>query len=196
MEEITWEEMREIQRNERNSPTLQKIEPNTYKRIIEYISERKKIIEEAYKDGSEIGSELAKKAETEMKNAKKILDDLIYRRNEKIVKNAVRAILTGVEDTTNMLEEEEKLYKKVLDALKEFKMDLNNEEKAEIKKGNENLKLIRMLSDIPQFEFDDKIYGPFKKEDLANLPKKVAEILINAGKANLVGDGYEDSKGN
>ena len=196
MEEITWEEMREIQRNERNSPTLQKIEPNTYKRISEYILERQKIIEEAYKDGSEIGSELAKKAETEMKNAKKILDDLMYRRNEKIVKNAVRAILTGVEDTTNMLEEEEKLYKKVLDALKEFKMELNNEEKAEIKKGNEDLKLIRMLSDIPQFEFDDKIYGPFKKEDLANLPKKVAEILINAGKANLVGDGYEDSKGN
>ena len=196
MEEITWEEMREIQRNERNSPTLQKIEPNTYKRILEYISERKKVIEEAYKDGSEIGSELAKKAETEMRNAKKIFDDLVYRRNEKIVKNAVRAILTGVEDTTNMIDEEVKLYKNVLNALKEFKMELNNEEKVEIKKENEDLHLIRIISDIPQFEFDDKIYGPFKKEDLANLPKKVAEILINAGKANLVGDDYEDPKGN
>ncbi len=189
MEEITWEEMRELQRNERNLSTLQKLEPDTYKRIVEYINEREKVIEEAYADGSEIAKEMARKAENELKNAKKILNDIIYKRSEKIMKNALRAIISNVEDTTNMLKEEVEFYKKIINDLKEFKSKvLNNEEKVEVKKNPENLKLIRFVSDVPQFQFDNKVYGPFKKEDIANLPVKVAEILINAGKANLVGD--------
>ncbi len=189
MEEITWNEMRELQINERKMDTLQKLPQDTYKRIIEYIREREKIIEEAKKDNSEIAQEMARNAEKEMKNAKKILDELIYKRSEKIMKKAMRTLISGVEDTTNMLEEEVKLYKTLISELKEFKSKiLNNEEKIEVKKGIENLKMVRMLSDVPKFEFDNEIYGPFKKEDIANLPNKVAEILINAGKAILVGD--------
>ncbi len=189
MEEITWEEMRELQRNERNSSTLQKIDSDTYKRILKYIEERKKLIEEAKNDGSEVAWEMARKAEDELKKAQKILIDLMYKRSEKIMKNALRATISGVEDTTNMIEEETEFYNKILSELKELKSKiLNTEEKVEIKKNGENLKAIRLLSDVPQFQFDDKVYGPFKKEDIANLPTKVAEILINAGKANLVGD--------
>ena len=197
MEEINWEEIRELQRNERNSETLQKIDEDTFKRLNEYLEERKRIIKEGEKEGSEIGREMAKKAEIEIKKANKLIEDFIASRERKIMRNAIMTVISNVEDTTNMTKEEEKLYIGVIRLLKNFKQEIFKRKEAEkIEKENENLSLVRFLYDVPKFLFEGKEYGPFKKEDIANLPKKVGEILINAKKAVIVGDKNENSKGN
>ena len=182
--------------NERSSPNLTKIDENTFKKLMEYLDERKKIIEEGRREGSEIGKEMAEKAEMEYKNAKKIIDDFLMRREKKIMENAIRAYITGIRDTTNMTKEEISLYNMILKAIDEFMNLIKSEEKVEVKKEKSNLILIRFIDNVPQFKFEEKIYGPFKKEDVANLPRKVGEILINAKKAVIIGDGNEDAKDN
>ncbi len=194
MEEITWEEIRKLQMDERNSPNLNKIEEGTFQKLIRYLEERKKIIEESEKKG-EIGREIAKKAELEYKNAKKIIDDFLMRREKKIMENAIRAAIWGIRDTTNMTREEVSLYNKIIESIKEFE-NLIREKEEEVKEEKQNLLMIRFVEDVPKFKFEERIYGPFKKEDIANLPKKVGEILINAKKAVIIGDKDEDASSN
>ncbi len=196
MKEISWEEIRELQRNERNSETLQKVDEDIFERLKNYLNERERIIEEGEREGSEIGKEMAKRAEMELRKARSLIDDFMASREKKIMKNAIRSVISNFEDTTNMTKEEERLYKGVIRLLKDFKEDIfKNEDKGEIKKENENLMLVRFIKDVPKFLFEDKEYGPFKEEDMANLPKKVGEILINAKKAVIVGDKDENTKG-
>ena len=197
MEEISWEEIRELQRNERNLETLQKIDENTFERLKEYLEEREKIIKEGEKEGSEIGREMAKKAEIELKKANKQIEDFIASRERKIMRNAIMTVISNVEDTTNMTKEGEELYKGIIKLLKNFKQKIfKRKEEEKIEKENKDLSMVRFLSDVPKFLFEGREYGPFKKEDIANLPKKVGEILINAKKAVIVGDKDENSKGN
>ena len=182
--------------NERSSPNLKKIDGDTFKKLMNYLDERKRIIEEGRREGSEIGKEMAEKAEMEYKNAKKIIDDFIVRREKKIMENAIRASITGIRDTTNMTKEEVSFYNMIIKSIKEFLSLIKSEEKIEVKKSDEELTLIRFVEDVPKFKFEDKVYGPFRKEDISNLPKKVGEILINAKKAVIIGDEDENAKGN
>ena len=197
MKEINWKEIRELQRNEKNSETLQKVDDDIFKELKNYLDERKKIIEEGEKEGSEIGKEMAKRAEDELKKAKSLIDDFMANREKKIMRNAIMSVISEVEDTTNMTKEEEKLYKGIIRLLKNFRGDIFKKQEEEgIKGEKENLMLIRFVQNVPKFLFEDREYGPFKEEDIANLPKKVGEILINAKKAVIVGDNDEDTKGN
>ena len=53
-------------------------------------------------------------------------------------------------------------------------------------KEKEN-RLIRFIENVPKFIGDDlSIYGPFKQEDIASLPKRIAEILITKGRAKEI----------
>ena len=50
-----------------------------------------------------------------------------------------------------------------------------------------SIKLIRFLQEIPQFVGTDlSTYGPFDKEDIANLPSEIAELLIKKEKAEEI----------
>ncbi len=47
--------------------------------------------------------------------------------------------------------------------------------------------LVRFLEAVPEIVGEDlNIYGPFNPEDIANLPKKVAEVLIKQNKAQAI----------
>ena len=196
MKEISWEEIRELQRNEKKTETLQRIDEDIFNKLKNYLNEREKIIEEGEKEGSEIGREMAKRAEVELKKAKSLIEDFIANREKKIMRNAIMSVISGVEDTTNMTSEEEKLYIGTIRLIREFKENIFKKEREEIKREDINLTIIRFIKDVPKFLFEGKEYGPFKEEDIANVPKKVGEILINAKKAVIIGDKDENSKDN
>jgi len=45
-------------------------------------------------------------------------------------------------------------------------------------------KLVRFLHPVPKFVGRElEVYGPFEREDIANLPKEIAEVLIIKGRA-------------
>jgi DNA replication initiation complex subunit (GINS family) len=52
---------------------------------------------------------------------------------------------------------------------------------------NEKLVRVKILNDLPKFLGQDKnIYGPYKKEDLVELPEIVANILLKKGRIELI----------
>lgn len=51
-------------------------------------------------------------------------------------------------------------------------------------------KMVRFLKPIPKFVGEElEIYGPFDEEDIANLPIKIAELLIKKGRVEEIGEG-------
>ena len=56
---------------------------------------------------------------------------------------------------------------------------------AEEARSEENpTKLVRFLHAVPRFVGRElEVYGPFDHEDIANLPREIAEVLINKGRA-------------
>ena len=65
--------------------------------------------------------------------------------------------------------------------------DLKKEPKEIKTEDNNKLKLIRFLTEIPKFIGTDlNIYGPFEREDLANLPKDIAKTLIEKKRAEEI----------
>ena len=103
------------------------------------------------------------------------------------------------QEFSNMLPEEMELYKRICNELNLFRISIlksllqgNTPElpvlgESKTLKTSENqqntqntgLKLVRFLNAVPKFVGDDlKVYGPFEEEDMANLPEKVANVLI------------------
>jgi hypothetical protein len=87
------------------------------------------------------------------------------------------------------------MYTHLIKTLKEkrdcFFNKFSENTNVELQKGDENLKLVRFVEEVPSFIWtDSKTYGPFAKEDITNMPVDVGEILIKQGKAIqiVVGD--------
>ena len=63
------------------------------------------------------------------------------------------------------------------------------EEPKQLKSENKEKEntLIRFNENIPKFMGEDlSVYGPFKQEDMASLPKIIANILVSKGSAKEV----------
>ena len=49
------------------------------------------------------------------------------------------------------------------------------------------LKTVRITKEMPKFVGEDMTsYGPFKEEDIANLPSEIADLLIKTQRAELL----------
>lgn len=187
---ISYEELRKMQNAERDNKSIQEIDASFFDKVKEYIKMKKKLIAENKNKSNTFSNQAYEKAETELSNINRILGDLCARRQRKIVMQAITNIAARVHNTEYMLPEEEDMYNKIIAILKDkkenffSKFDDSMEEQEELRKGSEELKLLRFAEDVPSFVWtDSKTYGPFSKEDVSNLPKDVGEILIKQGKA-------------
>ncbi|MDD5181874.1 MAG: hypothetical protein PHC66_01735 [Candidatus Nanoarchaeia archaeon] len=192
---ISYEELRRIQNAERNNKALQQIAPDFFEKVKEYILTKKKLIGENKDRDNTFAQQAYEKAHMELGNITKILDDICARRQRKVIMQAITNVAARVHNTENMLPEEEEMYNQTIKNLKEkrdcFFEKFNRNEKVELAKGEENLKAVRFVDEVPSFIWtDSKTYGPFAKEDIANMPVDVGEILIKQGKAIeiVVGD--------
>jgi len=189
---ISYEELRKIQALERDNKTLYKIDDTFFNRVKEYLAIKKKLIEQNKNSDNIFAKESVFTAEIELKNANKIIVDLASRRVRKIVMQALTNIYSRAHDTERMLNFEERFYYKLLEELRAYiETFLSNfdesKQSLEIKKSEGEFLLIRFLEDVPKFAWKDgNDYGPFGKEDVANLPKEISEFLINQSKAVLM----------
>ena len=61
------------------------------------------------------------------------------------------------------------------------------EKAKDIKADEEKTKLIRILNPLPKFLGTDlKTYGPFEEEDLASLPSKIADLIVEKKRAEEI----------
>lgn len=198
MEIITYETIRKIQRDERESQVLQKLPDNFFAAVRRWLEHKQKS-----KDTPSL---------LETENAKKLIEDIINRRVRKIVIAALHT-LRGNMPPEHMLLEEQKFFDSTLSLLKQFRQDMQEqisgydaiaEEKindakksieniySEVKKdtkaeNNQNskgMKLVKILTELPRIVGKDlQHYGPFNAGQTAELPTATAEILIMRGAA-------------
>lgn len=51
-------------------------------------------------------------------------------------------------------------------------------------------RMVRFLNPVPKFVGEElEVYGPFEEDDIANLPEKIAEVLIKKGRAEEISEG-------
>ena len=110
---------------------------------------------------------------------------------------AVSSSRTNTNNKLNLLLEEQELYNNLKSLLNQSRTNIlekltkgelpQKEEPKPIKSNENELKLIRFINHVPKFVgTDNNIYGPFEPEMVANLPFKIAELLIQKERAEKI----------
>ncbi len=190
MELITYETIRNAHRAEKEEE-LQKLPEGFFESIRNWFKHKEKL-----KDTTSL---------LEVENAKKLLEDIINRRQKKIILAALSTV-RGQLPPPNLTDEERKFFDDIVDSLKSFKNNMEEkfreyeeivEEKIEeAKKSIEEIKpleekiektvikpdgklLVKILTDLPRFVGSDmQAYGPLKAGDVINLPEDIGKLLI------------------
>jgi DNA replication initiation complex subunit (GINS family) len=201
---LTFETLFEILRKEKFNQELQKLDEDFFEDIIQYIEEKTAVLNTEQKSDS-IFSTDARKTQLQLENAKRIIKELYEKRESKIINLAIMSSRAEIKESgANMLREERKIFRESTELLNNYRADilynLLKGEKVSLKKKKitpkdiktklnqkSEGKLIRFLHSVPKFVADDlNIYGPFENEDMGNIPKKTADLLIKRNRAEEI----------
>jgi DNA replication initiation complex subunit (GINS family) len=180
---LTYNDIYESLRKEKYSEQLQPLGKKFVSLVSQYLIEKKKTIE---KD-SGFFSEDSVKLKKQLENAKDIFNELMLLRKKKILGLVFVASETGISkrDFENMLDFEKELFDKLIANVKEAEKKLELEFDSEVVEND--MALILILEDIGELVgFGGESVGPFTKGEMVNLEKKVADILVEDGKAEFV----------
>ena len=187
---ITHEAIYEILVKEKARQDLQKIDPEFFNQLSKYLEE-KELILKSQKEKDSFPEEI-KKTEKQLKTITQLSNEITERRKRKILDLALlnSRTPTAIKEK-NLLQNEEILYDSILTTLKQFSINNSKEEEAKVLKnedsGSNSTTLVRFIHSVPRFVgTDNNIYGPFIKEDIANLPEKTSQILISKKRAEKI----------
>lgn len=180
---ITYNDIYEAARKERYSEQLQPIAKNFINEVSDYLKDKKQITLKQDNDFSDV----IIKTKKQLENAMTLFRELMLRRRKKILNLVLIAAETGIskQDFENMLNFEKSLFEDLMKCvdISDKRLDgiLNGEEE---QKKNE---LIVFKEPVDEFVgLDGEKMGAFEKGQIVNIPKKIAKILIEDGKAELV----------
>ncbi len=175
-ETITFEYIRQMQREEQKNSDLSKIPDDFYDKVKGYVKEKKKLVQKK-KD---------KAMTTELRNIQRILEDVFNRRETKIMNYAILSVRSGIVPQ-NLIESERDFFEAVVDYLRKQRGRLL-EESTEKLQSDENAK-VEFLEDVLEFVgIDLKKYGPYNKGDIGTIPMENAELFIKVKKAKKLGE--------
>ena len=187
---ITHEAIYEILVKEKARQDLQKIDPEFFNQLSKYLEE-KELILKSQKEKDSFPEEI-KKTEKQLKTITQLSNEITERRKRKILDLALlnSRTPTAIKEK-NLLQNEEILYDSILATLKQFSINNSKEEETKVLKNEDSesnsTTLVRFIHSVPRFVgTDNNIYGPFIKEDVANLPEKTAQILISKKRAEKI----------
>ncbi len=194
---LTFENLYEVLRREKNHEDLQKIDDKFFDYVASYLYEKKLSLESVSKKSDIFSHKEKENLTIQINNIKKVLKELYDRREQKILNLALNKSKTNSSliDASMLTIKEKNLFEKLSLVLGNFRQEFLNESfekeaekiqetpKTEEIKDEEFIK-IQFLTDIDTFmgrELEE--YGPFKENETVNLPQELAEILIEEGKA-------------
>lgn len=203
---ITYETLFEILRREKDRLELQKLDNSFFNDVVSYLKEKQNIAEEKEGQQELFTEEEGIKTKKQLDNVKRILRELYERREKKIINMALDKSKTKSDliDTSALLDGEKLLFNSLVRILDENRESvllrlLNCElpgkiEKEEVKEkqsvqstSEKSTKLIRFKHAVPKFVgLEGEEFGPFEEEDMASLPKEIANVLINKGRAEEI----------
>ena len=120
---LTYETLYEVVRLEKARPELQELSPSFFEDALAYLREKKKIVDETKFKTDIFSSAEREKTLTQIRNIKKLLNELYEKRESKILAMALNKSRTDahIVDTSNLLPEEKKLYQYLLNDLNLFR---------------------------------------------------------------------------
>lgn len=134
----------------------------------------------------------------ELESAKRLLEDIINRRQRKIV-HAALACMRGAAPPKNMTLGEEKFFEAFVELLRKNKSETRElvfgqlETEKKLKEAKEaikdlnKLKKVKLLVKLPELAGPDgKVYGPYESGQAAELPSELAELLIKRNAAEAI----------
>ncbi len=175
--ELSYEEIRSIHRQEKNSSRLVKLDEDFYAQLSAFLTREKKAYFDSLKDFS------VTKARN-FTNLKRMVEELFLLREKKILGKALMMSRSGEANNDPIPIEEAQLLKKISKDLASHNSLLDSlfkgktEKKQAEPKALSNLS-IRIISDVPSFVGADmKEYGPYSKGKTVSLPEKIAKLLM------------------
>jgi DNA replication factor GINS len=164
---ITFEIIRKVQREEQRLPKLTRLPENFFSAIAEYLDHKK---------GLAVSDD--RKSFLEIKNVERLVEEIVNRRERKIINAAIINARSKI-TPENLTGEEKMFYNSLVSMIK----GRRNEILEPIVAGKkEELNLVVFKEDVPEFIGSDmKTYGPFKKGDTATLPEDNTRILMEKG---------------
>jgi DNA replication factor GINS len=169
--ELNYDEIRRIYRLEKNSQQLTALDENFYVELREFLKKEKDAYTKSLKEGS--FSEARN-----FNNLKKLVEEIFYMREKKILNKALIAVRTNDFNDKELAAEEKKSFNdfvKLLLAHNDLLYNLFDEKP----RKKEELIQLKMLSEVPAFVGSDlKEYGPFNKDEEITLPLNVAVLLL------------------
>ncbi len=172
---ITYSDLYEALRKEKYSEQLQKLPKSFFDDTIAYIKEKESIA----KKTSDTFSETTRNAKKQLENVFVILHELLLRRKKKLLNLALLAAEIGISkrDSEKMLKPEQELFTQITKKIKELNKHFDNMLAGKKEKELKN-QLVRFRQDTAKFlDLNGIPLGPFKKGDVANLPKEIVNIL-------------------
>ncbi len=190
MDLLTYEELRTIEREEREKNSLLNLGEDFIERFEMYIQDKQKVLDKS--DENLIASRIKERVKIELESAKNSFKRIFEFRAKKIFNQALIDLRMGTSPNyINLLDFEKEYYNSIRQTLKVFfdkllKRKLKKEDKTQEIKDN-NI-LVRFIKEVPKFIWENQIYGPFKPEDIANLPEDIVNLLLKKKAIMVVND--------
>jgi DNA replication initiation complex subunit (GINS family) len=182
---ITYNDIYEALRKEKYSDQLQVLGKKFIGDFADYLEDKKKL---ALQEGELFSDEVAK-IKKQLENSRSIFDELMLLRKKKILGLVFVASETGIskKDFENMFDFEKELFDKLMENVKEAEKKLSLKFVVEKSDPENEMSLLLFLDRVDEFVgLDGETLGPFEKDEISNIPKKIADILIGDGKAEIV----------
>lgn len=177
--ELSYDEIRRIHRLERNTSKLAELEEDFLESLIAFLKGEKKDYLDSLK-------EMNFSRDRDFINLKKMIEEIFSLREKKVLGMALIASRTNEFDEKNMFSEEKKFFRSLLALMKKNREALQetflvgSEKKEEKKSKKEGNVSVKILSDVPSFIGTDmKEYGPYKKNEVIQLPSKIAKLFAS-----------------
>lgn len=182
---ITYNDIYEAARKERYSDQLQQLPKNFVNEVSDYLREKRDISSKE----NDVFSDVIIKTKKQLENATTLFKELILRRKKKILSLVLIATETGIskQDFENMLPFEKTMFEDLMKSI-----DLSDKKLNDILNGNkeeQKNELIVFKEYVEEFVgLEGEKMGAFEKGQIANIPKEIAKILVDSGKAEIVGE--------
>ena len=198
MAELSYDQLREVQKRERSTAMLSELPEDFYASAGAFVSKLK----------TEVSSGFSIENAREYENALKVVRDIYSVREQKILVRSIRAA-RGSNNVTGLASVEMKVFSRAMNAVsdgeKEFESLLGGMEPVRDENASSESasapapvqaqappenggagKKIRILAPIPQFVgADGGKHGPFKPGEIVFLPEKEAAMILKRKLADL-----------
>jgi len=181
---ITYKDIYDAARKERYSGQLQPIAKNFIVEVANYLKEKKEIASKEDDDFSDV----ILKTKKQLENAQTLFREFMLRRRKKILNLVLIAAETGIskQDFNNMLTFEKSLFEDLMKCIDSSNKNLSEALNGKTEESQKN-ELVVFNEAVEEFvDLNGNQMGGFEKGQIANIPKEIAKILIEDGKAEII----------